>query len=167
MLNRCLSLVLVVAATAGLTGAAAFGQDGAGQENPAPVWQLGDITISHAWARATTPHMSAATGYLIIDNAADADRLVAAEAPVSAVVELHEHLHDNGVMRMRQVEGGLDVPANETLDLTPGGLHVMFVGLHAPLQIDQRFPLTLTFEQAGDVTVDVVVRPITALDYSD
>ena len=101
---------------------------------------------------------------MTIMNHGAADRLISAAAPISAKTELHTHINDNGVMRMRKIPA-IDLPAGETVTLKPGGLHVMFMGLKAPLQEGGSFPLTLTFEKAGTVTVQVSVKKAGAMSH--
>ncbi|WP_299444238.1 copper chaperone PCu(A)C [uncultured Rhodospira sp.] len=122
----------------------------------------GSLTIADPWARASAGMARAGAAFMTITNTGDSDRLVSATANVSDVVELHTHIKDGDVMRMRKVEA-IDVPAGETTMLQPGGLHVMFIGLHDPLQEGETFPVTLTFEQAGDVDVDVIVKSVGAM----
>ncbi len=87
------------------------------------------------------------------------DRLIAVSADVSEKVEMHTHSHDNGVMQMREVEG-YDIPAGTALTFAPMGHHIMLIGLTSRLEQGQSFPLTLTFENAGEKTVDVmIVKP--------
>jgi copper(I)-binding protein len=123
---------------------------------------LGDLTITDAWARASAGRAPAGAAFMTIENAGADDRLIAGDADVSETVELHTHVRDGEVMRMRQVEA-IDLPAGETTLLQPGGLHVMFIGLHAPLKEGESFPLTLSFEQAGEVTVTVTVKGVGAM----
>ena len=78
---------------------------------------------------------------------------------MSKSVELHQMQMQGDVMRMRQVDA-IDIPANKSVALEPGGLHIMLVGLKAPLKEGDRFPMTLTFEKAGEVKVDVVVEGV-------
>jgi copper(I)-binding protein len=85
------------------------------------------------------------------------DRLIAAASPVARVVELHTHIREGEVMRMRPVPD-IPVPAGQTVELRPGGLHVMLIGLTAPLVEGARVPLTLRFERAGEVAVDLAVE---------
>lgn len=118
---------------------------------------VGDLTLRGPWARASMGMARAGAAFLAIDNAGDADRLIAAMADIADRVELHTHLMEDGVMRMREVEGGIEIPAGETTMLAPGGLHLMFLGLVAPLDEGASFPVTLTFEEAGDVTVEVQI----------
>lgn len=123
---------------------------------------VGPLTVSDAWARASAGRAAAGAAFMVIENGGAADRLVAADADVSETVELHTHIKDGEVMRMRQVEA-IDLPAESTTRLQPGGLHVMFIDLHEPLTEGERFPVTLSFEQAGDVTVTVTVKGVGAM----
>jgi len=124
---------------------------------------LGDLTVSGVWARASAGRAAAGAAFMTIANSGTADdRLIAAAADVSKVVELHTHIKDGEIMRMRQVEA-IAVPGDETTVLQPGGLHVMFIGLHDPLREGQTFPLSLTFEQAGTLTVSVTVKGVGAM----
>lgn len=121
-----------------------------------PAW-AGDITVSDAWSRASAGMTRAGAGFMTITNGgAEADRLIAAATPASATAELHTHVKDGEVMRMRQVEA-IEVPAGQSVTLQPGGLHVMLMSLAAPLTEGQTFDLTLTFEKAGEMTVPVAV----------
>jgi hypothetical protein len=81
---------------------------------------------------------------------------------VAAEVQLHTMTMDGGVMRMRQVEGGIAVPARGTLELKPGSYHIMFMGLKRQLRQGERFPVTLRFQRAGSVTVQFAVQPVTS-----
>ena len=112
--------------------------------------------IEDPWARPTVAGQAAGGGFLKITSAT-ADRLVGASAPVSKTVELHTMQMDGDVMRMRQVPA-IELPAGRSVELKPGGLHVMFIGLNQPLQEGASFPLTLRFEKAGEVKVEVQVR---------
>ena len=126
-------------------------------------YTVGDLFIDHPFARASAGMARAGAAYMTIQNngAAD-DVLIGAEAAVSERIELHTHEMTDGVMRMREVEGGIPVPAGETTVLQPGGLHVMFLGLHEPLVEGEMFPLTLIFEQSGAVTVEVSIEGVAA-----
>jgi len=119
----------------------------------------GDLTVvAQPWARPTARSAPNGAVYLTIANKGPAaDRLIQAHAEVSARTELHTHLNDGGVMRMRPV-AAIDIPAGGTAELKPGGLHVMLLGLKAPLAAGTRFPLTLTFEKSAPVTVTVTVQ---------
>lgn len=101
---------------------------------------------------------SAGAAFLTLDNGKGPDdRLLSAQGDVSTTVELHTHHMENGVMEMRKVDD-IPVPAGKTVKLQPGGLHVMLIGLKAPLVEGETFPLTLNFEKAGAVTVEVAVH---------
>jgi len=120
------------------------------------------ITVDAPFARASAGPVKNGAAYLTIRNSGDApDRLIAAKAPVSERAELHTHLHEDGVMKMRKVEA-VEVPAGGEAALKPGGDHVMLMGLHAPLKEGETFPLTLVFETAGEVTVTVTIGSVGA-----
>lgn len=126
---------------------------------------LGDLVIESPWARATSRGARVGGAFLTVRNAGHhGDRLIAAETDVAARVQLHTTLMEDGVMRMRHVEDGIEVPAGGMAELMPGGLHIMMMGLTAPLQEGSSFPVTLTFERAGSVTIDVPVRAAGAMD---
>jgi hypothetical protein len=93
---------------------------------------------------------------IIHNHGSGPDRLVAASTAAAGRTELHRHVMTDGVMKMRSV-AAIDVPAGGTAELKPGGLHVMMIGLEAPLVEGTRVPLTLTFERAGTVTVELAV----------
>jgi len=123
----------------------------------AHTFKLGAIEIGHPYARATAPGQPAGGGYLSLSNAGANDRLLSASAEVSKAVELHTMTMEGDVMRMRQVEA-IELPAGKKVELKPGGLHIMFIGLKAPLKLGDKFPLKLKFEKAGEVTVEVNVE---------
>lgn len=114
----------------------------------------GDITVEDAYARSSNPRAGAA--FMIIRNHGEADRLVEARADIARRVELHTHLEENGVMKMREVPA-IDLPADGSVELKRGGLHVMFMGLLEPMEEGESFPLTLVFESGEDLTIDVPI----------
>jgi copper(I)-binding protein len=119
-------------------------------------FKAGSITIEHPWARPADAGNSAA--YFGIANAGAADRLIGVSSEVAGSVEMHSTTIDaQGVGRMVPVQA-VDVPAGAAATFAPGGLHVMLVGLKHPLKAGDEFPLTLTFEQAGAVTVEVAIE---------
>ena len=120
-------------------------------------FKLGAIDIGHPYARATVAGQPAGGGYLTLQNAGADDRLLSASADVAKSVELHSMSMEGDVMKMRQVEA-IDLPAGKTVELKPGGLHIMFIGLKAPFKAGDKFPLKLKFEKAGEVTVQVNVE---------
>ena len=110
------------------------------------------ITFSDVQLRASTAGMPSSAAYLkIINNGVSDDRLIAAKAAIAQRVEIHSMEMDNGVMRMRAVDGGLAIAAGESVTLAPGGLHIMLRGLTADLAPDTKHEIILVFEKAGDV----------------
>lgn len=127
-------------------------------------YTVGDLHIDHPWARATVAGQRAGGAFLTIDNRGRSDdRLLRVQAPAdrASSAELHSMRQEGDVMRMREV-GSIDIPAGQTVKLQPGGLHIMLMGLKAPLQAGDKFPLVLTFEKAGSVTVEVLVQAVNA-----
>lgn len=119
---------------------------------------LGELHIGHPYARATAPGQPSGGGYLSVHNGGKvADRLIGVKADISAAAELHEMKMDGNVMRMRELSA-IELPVGEKVELKPGGLHIMFTGLKAPLKAGDKFPVTLQFEKAGEVTVTVNVE---------
>jgi copper(I)-binding protein len=112
------------------------------------------VQIDKPWVRATAPGAQVAGGYLVIRNqGAAADRLVSASSPAAAKVELHVHINDNGVMKMREVRG-YDVPAKGSFELKPGGAHLMFIDIKRPFREGEKVPVKLNFEKAGEVSAE-------------
>lgn len=120
-------------------------------------YNQGPIHIGHPWARATAPSAANGAAYLSLSTTGTADALVSASTPAAKKAELHTHLHENGVMKMRPV-ADIPVAPGTPAKLEPGGLHIMLLGLEKPLAAGSSFPLTLTFKQAGTITVDVKVE---------
>ncbi|RFA27976.1 hypothetical protein CAI21_13740 [Alkalilimnicola ehrlichii] len=116
------------------------------------------LEASGAYARATPPGTENSAAYLVLRNTGEGDRrLVGAATPVAQTVELHTHLHEDGVMRMRQVEY-IELPADSQVALEPGGLHIMLLGVREPLEAGQTVPLTLQFDGEEQLTVQAEVR---------
>jgi copper(I)-binding protein len=113
------------------------------------------VDVNGVWSRATAPGAANGAVFLTIKAAAD-DRLLAAESAVADRAELHDHQMDGGVARMRKVSA-VKLPAGQDVTLQPGGMHVMLMGLKAPLVAGERFPLRLELERAGAVEVTVAV----------
>lgn len=137
-----------------LAAAPAVAQDG-GQG--ATVVQ-GDIGIHDAYALSPRPGAPTGSVFMLIHNHGSApDRLLGASSPLADRVEIHTHEDRDGIMRMRAVEGGLELPAGGMLLLGRGGNHLMFLGVTEPFADGATVPVTLTFEQAGEVVIDVPV----------
>jgi copper(I)-binding protein len=125
-----------------------------------PAVTLGDLRIEAPMLRATPPNAPVAGGFLRIENTGGTDDTLVAAAisgDVAREVELHEMAMEDGVMSMFEVEGGIEVPAGETVALVPGGLHIMLMGLQAPLDAGGAHSVTLIFAEAGEVTLDFPV----------
>jgi copper(I)-binding protein len=117
------------------------------------------VSVDGVWARATVPGQSGSAAYFTIRNAGGEDKLLTVSSP-GADASLHSTSMDNGVMRMRPIEA-LDIPANGTVELKPGGTHVMLMGLKQPLQAGSALELDLKFEKSGERKVTAEVRPAT------
>jgi periplasmic copper chaperone A len=116
--------------------------------------KAGDLSIEKPWARATPKGADVGAAYVEIRNAGgDADKLTGGAADF-ANVEVHEMSMQGNVMQMRELKGGLTIPAHGDVKLAPGGLHLMLTGLKHPLVKGEMAKITLTFERAGAVTVD-------------
>lgn len=124
---------------------------------------IGSLSIVAPWARATPGGAEVAGGYLKIENAgAVADKLIGGAADVAGSLLVHEMSMDNGVMKMRELGEGLDIPAGGAVELKPGGFHLMFMQLKQPLKEGDTFPVRLKFEKAGEVVVPFHVEAIGA-----
>jgi copper(I)-binding protein len=128
-------------------------------------YKLGDISIHHPWARATPPGAEVGGAYVVILNAgATADRLVSVTTPLAEAGEIHEMTMVEDVMKMRRLENGLEIPAGGSVELKPGGIHIMLVKLKAPLVENVPVMMTLMFERAGPIEVELVVEKIGATE---
>lgn len=120
--------------------------------------QAEELLIDQPWSRAMPPTATTGAAYLRIDNNGEAgDRLLAVETPVAEYAELHEHVHVDGLMKMQQATD-LAIEAGDSLTLEPGGYHIMLFNLQKPLVAGEKYPLTLRFEQAGEIEVEVAVH---------
>lgn len=124
---------------------------------------LGDLELSGPFTRATLPGAKVGGGFLTILNKGETDdRLVSATSPAAKDVQIHEMKMEGEVMQMRQLTDGVVIPAGSTVTLQPGGLHIMFMGINAPFAQGATVPVTLTFEKAGTVTLDLAVEAVGA-----
>lgn len=140
-----------------ISAGSAFAADEPGETSETSATVVGAIRIVDPWARATAGMATVGAAYMTLENTgATTDRLIEATSPIATDAELHAHIVDGDIMRMRGVES-MDLPPGETVELQPGGLHVMLIGLSTPLQLGEHFPLTLTFAEAGTTTVEVEV----------
>jgi copper(I)-binding protein len=121
-------------------------------------YRAGAIRIDKPWARPTVSGQGAGGGFMTLDNSkGGTDRLLAARSPAAERVELHSMAMEGDVMRMRQIDA-IELPAGQTVALQPGGLHFMLMGLKQPLTLGARVPLTLRFEKAGEVSVEIAIE---------
>lgn len=121
------------------------------------------VSVADAYVRLAPPNAMATGAFMVIRNAGERDvRIVRASNPVSRITELHTHLHENGVMKMRPVPA-IDIKAGGEAVLKPGGLHVMLIDLKTPLQEGGRLPITFEFADGSSLSVEApVVRPTAA-----
>ncbi|WP_373187497.1 copper chaperone PCu(A)C [Halopseudomonas sp.] len=121
-------------------------------------YQIAQLHIDHPWARALPPVAPAGAAYLQIQNRGKtSDSLVAAHSPIAGQVEVHQHVHVDGLMKMQKVEQ-LHLGPGDDVVFEPGGYHFMMFGLKQPLVAGERFPLTLVFENAGSIEVEVAIN---------
>lgn len=122
-------------------------------------YKIGPLEIAHPWLRMTPAGAKVGGGYLVIENEGTApDRLISATSEVSDRVEIHEMSVKDGIMTMRMLPDGVEVPAKGKVALAPGGYHLMMMDLKKPLVQGERFKGTLTFAKAGTVNVEFAVE---------
>lgn len=130
-------------------------------------FKTGDIVVVAPWARATPGGAKVGGAYLELRAAPGAgDRLVSASSPAASAVEIHEHINDGGVMKMRRIDG-LTVPGGASVMMKPGGHHLMLMDLKQSLKQGDKLQLTLTFEKAGTLVVEGPVAPLGAMAADD
>ena len=119
--------------------------------------KVGAIKIEGAYTRATVPGQQVAGGFMKIVNKGGTDLLVSASSPVAGEIQLHEMAMEGNVMKMRQVKD-IPVPAGSEVQLKPGGMHLMFMNIKAPLAAGETVPVKLKFAKAGEVEVKMPVN---------
>src|SRR5262245_39587535 len=126
-------------------------------------YTVGPLTIAKPWTRATPKGATVAGAYLAISNKGTAsDRLIGGSTAVATRFEVHSMVMEQGVAKMRPVEGGLEIKPGETVELRPGSLHVMLLGLKQPLAKGEKVKGTLEFEKAGKVEIEYAVEALGA-----
>jgi copper(I)-binding protein len=126
-------------------------------------YDVGSIHISSPWARATPKGAAAGAAYMTVTNKGTAsDRLNCVSDDASAQCQIHSMTMENGVMKMRPVEGGLEIKPGDTVTLAPGGFHMMLLDLKAPLEQGKTLKATLKFDHAGTVDVEYPIAAIGA-----
>ena len=124
-------------------------------------FKAGSLEINDLWVRGSVPGQTNGAGYMQINNPTGvSDRLLSAQSDASNRLELHTVITENGVAKMRQVQG-IDVPAKGSAKLAPGGFHLMFLQLTGPFKQGDSVPVVLKFEKAGEVRVNFTVKPST------
>ncbi|CDZ59571.1 copper chaperone PCu(A)C [Neorhizobium galegae] len=142
----------------GIFAATSIAFSGAAAADDAPV-KLGDLEITSAFTKAMLPGQPVGGGYLTVKNNGPADdMLVSVASPVAGTVELHEMAMQGEVMKMRRLDTGIAIPAGKTVELTPGGLHLMFIKVKEPFTQGGKVPVTLTFEKAGKIDITLPVE---------
>jgi hypothetical protein len=122
-------------------------------------FKVGNLKIDHPWSRATPMVAPVAGGYITVtNNGAEADRLLGGTTALAEKVEIHESTAKDGVARMRPLKGGVVIKPGQTVELQPGGTHIMFVKPSRQLKEGERFRATLAFEKAGEVKVEFAVQ---------
>lgn len=120
------------------------------------------IAVTDAWVRATVPAQKATGAFLTLTNNGADVTLVAVDSPIAGVTQIHKMVMSDGIMRMREVEGGVSLKAGKSLELKPGGFHIMMMDLNQAVKTGDRVPLTLTLKQANGeqmmTRVDAEVR---------
>jgi copper(I)-binding protein len=126
-------------------------------------YKVGAIQISQPWARATPKGASSAAAYMTVSNTGSAaQRLSCVSSDAAAQCQIHEMTMDGGVMKMRPVQGGLEVKPGETVTLKPGGFHIMLVGLKEPLQAGKSLDATFKVEGGDSVQIEFPIAAIGA-----
>ena len=148
--NTLLKALLISAVGVGLAGIA-----------QAQSTKVGSVQIENAYTRSTVPGQMAAGGFMKIENKGAVDQLISASSPVAGEVQLHEMAMEGNVMKMRQVKEVV-VPAGGAVELKPGGMHLMFINIKAPLTAGETVPVKLKFAKAGEVEVKMPVNAMGA-----
>ena len=131
-------------------------------------YRQGDLHINHPWSRPTPPGVGMGVGYLTITNNGDQPvKLVGASSPRAAKVTIHETTHNDGLMQMQPIDGGLTIPASESVELKPHSFHLMLEQLTSPLTEGESIPLTLDFDAVDDATVELKVESLDGGDAMD
>ena len=128
----------------------------------------GDIVVGHPWARATPDGATVGVGYIkITNNGKAADRLTGGSFDGADTLEIHEMTMDGDIMKMRQLKDGFEIAPGATVELKPGGNHLMFTGLKKPIAVGPDSKATLTFEKAGAIDVEFRIEPFGATESAD
>ena len=131
-------------------------------------FKVGNLEIHHPWSKAMNPGAKTGGGFMtIMNHGTEPDRLLKVSSDVAGLIQIHEMKVDNGMMTMAEVPGGLEIAPGASVELAPGALHVMFMGVKQPFKEGEKFKAVLTFEKAGDVAVEFKVEPANKGDGHD
>jgi periplasmic copper chaperone A len=151
-MSRLASRLIAIGIALALASATTFAAD----------FQLKSLDVKAPFARATPPGSRSAGIFMAIENkGSEPDRLLSASSPVAGIVEIHEMKMDGGMMQMREVKD-IDVRPGATVELKPGGYHIMLMDLKQPLKQGDTVPVTLRFEKAGALEVRASVEAMGA-----
>lgn len=122
-------------------------------------YKLGDLKIDHPWSRATPGGAKVAGGFMrITNNGRESDRLIGGTLVTAGIVEIHEMAMEGNLMKMRALAQGLEIKPGQSVELKPGGYHVMFLDLKSPLKEGERVKGTLVFQRAGTIEVEFKIE---------
>jgi periplasmic copper chaperone A len=124
-----------------------------------PAWA--QVSVETPWSRATPPGARIGVGFMRLNNAGAAERVVGASSPVAARVEMHLTSREGDVMKMRQVDS-FEIPAGGTFELKPGGAHLMLMDLRRPLKQGETVPLTLKLAKGGELEMELTIEALGA-----
>src|SRR5262245_38605441 len=142
--------IFVFVTAAIIVAAAVLATSGAG----AHAFTAGAIDIGHPWSRPTPKDANVAGGYLTITNKGKtADRLIGGSSPAADQIEVHEVVDVDGMAKTRPVANGIEIKPGKTVELKPGALRIVLLGLKEPFKVGQKIKGTLTFEKAGSVDI--------------
>jgi periplasmic copper chaperone A len=126
-------------------------------------YRVGTLEIGQPWTRATPPTAPTAGGFLTVTNkGATPDKLISAKSPAADMVQIHTMKMEGNIMRMREQDGGVEIAPGATVALAPGHLHLMMMGLKVPFKQGEKVPVTLVFEKAGSIDVELAVMAMGA-----
>lgn len=126
-------------------------------------YRLGDLQINDPYTRTTPPMVAVAGGFMTVtNNGTEVDTFLGGSAGFVEAVEIHEMAMIDGIMKMRRLENGLQIAPNETVELEPGGYHLMLIKPSEPMKEGDKHKITLSFKQAGDIEVELEVKDISA-----
>lgn len=133
------------------------------QSISADEYRLGHLQITDPYTRTTPPMVAVAGGFMTVtNNGTESDTFLGGSAGFVEAVEIHEMSMADGIMKMRRLENGLQIAPNETVELKPGGYHLMLIKPSEPMKEGDKHKITLSFKQAGDIEVELEVKDISA-----